>query len=86
VSFSFPFSFPFPWPLALAIYFTIWWVTLLAILPLGVRSLHEEEQSDAPAGADPGAPVAPRLWMKAGLTTLASAVIFGLVVIAANFG
>jgi len=76
---------PFPLPLALAIYFTIWWVTLLAILPLGVRSLHEEEGHEAPAGSDPGAPVAPRLAMKAALTTVVSAVVFGVVVLVAKF-
>lgn len=76
---------PFPLPLALAIYFTIWWVTLLAILPFGVRSLHEEEGHDAPAGADPGAPVAPRLWVKAGVTTIVSAAVFGVVVLVAKY-
>jgi predicted secreted protein len=71
---------PFATPLAVAIYFTIWWIVLLAILPLGVRSIHEENE-DAPPGADPGAPIAPRLLAKAGLTTIISAVVFALVVL-----
>ena len=29
---------PFPLPLALAIYVTIWWIVLFAVLPPGVRS------------------------------------------------
>ncbi|MFV0280960.1 MAG: DUF1467 family protein, partial [Rhodoblastus sp.] len=52
-----------------------WWVVLFAILPLGVRSQHENEDG-RPMGTDPGAPVAPRLLMKAGLTTLVSAALF----------
>jgi predicted secreted protein len=71
---------PFATPLAIAIYFTIWWIVLLAILPLGVRSLHEESEN-APAGADPGAPIAPRLLAKAGLTTIISAVVFAIVIL-----
>ncbi len=71
---------PFPIATAIAIYITIWWVTLFAILPLGVRSVHEEPEAQA-AGTDPGAPVAPKLVMKALLTTAVSIVIFaGLIV------
>jgi len=47
---------------AVAVYFTMWWIVLFAILPLGVRSLHEE--GDTPEGSDPGAPVAPMLLKK----------------------
>lgn len=75
---------PFPLPLALAIYVTIWWITLLAVLPLGVRS-SEEAGEELPEGADPGSPVAPQLARKAVITTVVAALIFGLVVIAANF-
>ena len=75
---------PFATPLAVAIYFTIWWVVLLTILPIGVHSAHEEGDA-APQGSDPGAPVAPRLLMKAGLTTIVSAVVFGLVVLVIKF-
>lgn len=74
---------PFQTPLAIAIYFTIWWTVLFAILPLGVRSLHEE--GDAAPGSDPGAPVAPRLAMKALVTTVVSAVVFALLVAVAKF-
>ena len=72
---------PFPIVTAVAIFITIWWVTLFAVLPLGVRSVHESDDAP-PAGTDPGAPVAPRLLMKAGLTTVISAILFiALVVI-----
>ncbi|KAF2988997.1 DUF1467 family protein [Methylocystis sp. MJC1] len=75
---------PFPLPLALAIYVTIWWIVLFAVLPLGVRSA-EEAGEDLPEGADPGSPVAPQLAKKAAITTVIAAFVFGLVVVAANF-
>jgi predicted secreted protein len=59
---------------AVAIYFLIWWITLFAVLPFGVRSQHED--GDMPAGTDPGAPVVPRLGRKLILTTIVSALIF----------
>jgi predicted secreted protein len=59
---------------AVAIYFLIWWITLFAVLPFGVRSQHED--GDMPAGTDPGAPVIPRLGRKLILTTIVSALIF----------
>ena len=62
------------WPIGLAIYFTVWWVALFAVLPIGVRSQHEE--ADYAQGTDPGAPVAPMMLKKVLLTTLVSAVVF----------
>jgi len=61
-------------PMAIAIYFTIWWIVLFAILPWGVRSQHED--GEIVAGTDPGAPVAPRLLIKAIATTIVSTIIF----------
>lgn len=75
---------PFPLPLALALYATIWWIVLFAVLPLGVRSA-EETGEDRPEGADPGAPVAPQLAKKALLTTVIAAVVFALVALIAKF-
>lgn len=69
---------PFSTPLAIAIYLTIWWIVLFAILPFGVRSAHEEE--NAPEGSDPGAPVAPQLALKALVTTVVSAAAFAALV------
>jgi predicted secreted protein len=65
---------PFTTPLAVAIYLTIWWIVLFAILPLGVRSSHEDAETEE--GCDPGAPVAPNLWMKAGITTVVATIVF----------
>jgi predicted secreted protein len=65
-------------PLGIAVFITIWWTVLFAVLPFGVRSQHEE--GTVVSGTDPGAPVRPRLLVKALWTTLISVVIFaGLV-------
>ncbi len=61
-------------PMAIAIYFTIWWIVLFAILPWGVRS--QQEDGDIVAGTDPGAPVAPRLLIKAAATTVLASIMF----------
>ena len=61
-------------PMAIAVYFTMWWIVLFAILPFGVRSQHES--GDYLQGTDPGAPVAPKLAMKAVVTTIVSAILF----------
>ena len=60
----------------LAIYFLIWWLTLFAVLPWGVRSQHEEGAFEA--GTDPGAPAMHRVWMKLVWTTLIATTISGV--------
>jgi predicted secreted protein len=67
-------------PLAIAIFLTIWFTVLFAVLPFGVRS--QEEAGEFVPGTDPGAPVAPRLAMKALWTTGISLVIFSAVAVA----
>jgi predicted secreted protein len=71
---------PIQTSVAVAVYFTMWWIVLFAILPLGVRSMHED--GETPPGSDPGAPMAPMLLKKAALTTVVSAVLFGLFMVA----
>jgi len=70
---------PFSTPIAIAIFVTIWFTVLFAVLPFGIRSQHEA--GDFVRGTDPGAPVAPRLLVKALWTTLVSAVAFAALVI-----
>ena len=60
---------------AIAIYFLIWWVTLFAVLPWGVKA---QGQEGAPAGTDPGAPIVARLWAKLIWTTGVATVIFAI--------
>lgn len=68
-----------PLPLSIATYFTIWWVVLFAVLPVGVRSATEANLVDLPSGADPGAPAAPRLAAKALWTTGIAAIVFAAI-------
>ena len=64
---------------ALATYFLIWWVTLFAVLPWGVRN--QEESGEGVSGTDPGAPAVPRLWRKLLWTTLLSGVVYGILAV-----
>jgi predicted secreted protein len=61
----------------IAIYLTIWWTTLFAILPLGVRS-YAEEGLDVPGGGDPSSPVNPNLKKKFFTTSWISAILFAI--------
>lgn len=53
---------------ALVIYIIWWWVAFLAVLPREVKGRWEAED-DGVEGADPGAPVEPKLKKKAWLAT-----------------
>ena len=63
---------------AIAIYLTIWWTVLFAVLPLGTTT-HAEAGIDKGDGGDPGAPVNPRLKEKFLITTGIAIVVFGIV-------
>ena len=67
----------------LAIYFTIWWVVLFAVLPFGVQS--QQETGNIEPGTEPSAPVSPRLLIKAAITTAIATVIFALVYMLQNY-
>jgi predicted secreted protein len=67
-----------------AIYFVLWWIVLFVALPFGVRSQHEDG-SGAP-GTDPGAPIATRMGRKLIWTTIISAVIFAIAMLAYDAG
>ena len=64
-------------PTYIAIYLTIWWTVLFAVLPLGVRS-HHEEGIEVPGGGDPSSPVNPNLKRKFFTTTWLSAILFAI--------
>ena len=61
----------------IAIYLTIWWTTLFAVLPLGSRS-HAEEGIPVPGGGDPSSPVNPNMKKKVFTTTWVSAIVFAI--------
>ena len=61
---------------AIAIYFLIWWISLFAVLPFGVRSQHEG--NDFAQGTDPGAPILARIGMKLVWTTVVASIVFAI--------
>jgi predicted secreted protein len=67
-----------------AIYFVLWWIVLFVTLPFGVRGQHED--GEGVAGTDPGAPVAARMLRKLIWTTVISAAIFAVAMLAYNAG
>lgn len=69
--------------IAIAVYLTLWWVVLFAILPLGVQSRAEAGLPND--GSDPGAPVDPKLRRKFITTTWVSAVIFAVLWLVLHF-
>ena len=63
-----------------AIYLTLWWTVLFAVLPLGNRT-YAEEGLDVPGGGDPGAPVNPNLKKKFITTTWVSVIVWAFVMV-----
>lgn len=61
----------------LAVYFVVWWLTFVAVLPVGSRS-HHEAGAEIVAGSDPGAPLKPRLITKALITTVLAGALTAL--------
>ena len=59
------------WFTGLMVYLVLWWLVFFAVLPFGVRVPDEVEQGHATS-----APARPRLWLKAGITTLIAAVLW----------
>jgi len=70
---------------SVAIFLTIWWTVLFAVLPLGVTS-HAEAGIDKGDGGDPGAPVDPKLKKKFLTTTIVAVVLFAIVWLVIEFG
>jgi predicted secreted protein len=65
------------WFSGIAIFLTIWWTVLFAVLPLGVVS-HAEAGIDRGDGTDPGSPVDPKLKKKFFTTTWVSVLLFSI--------
>jgi predicted secreted protein len=63
---------------SIAVFLTIWWTALFAILPLGTKT-YAEMGEQCPGGGDPGAPVNPNLKRKFFTTTWISVLIFAVV-------
>ena len=56
----------------IVVFIIIWWLVFFTVLPHGNRPPEAVEE-----GMEPGAPAKPRLWRKAGITTLIAIVLFG---------
>jgi len=60
------------WFTGLVLYILIWWVVLFAILPIGTHAVVDPDETSGWRGA----PAAPKLWKKVGITTLAAAAVW----------
>ena len=63
--------------LSIALYFVIWWTTLFAVLPIGVRT--QGEAGEVVPGTPASAPVKPRVLWVLGVNTLVAAAVFFIV-------
>lgn len=68
----------------IAIFLTIWWTVLFAILPLGTVS-HAEAGIDKGDGGDPGAPVDPKLKKKFFTTTWIAVILWTILFLVLHF-
>ncbi|MDB5615231.1 MAG: hypothetical protein JWQ22_2884 [Devosia sp.] len=60
----------------IAVFFVIWWLTFVAVLPIGNRS--QSEVGHVVAGTDPGAPAVPHLLRRALIATGIAIVVTAL--------
>jgi predicted secreted protein len=65
------------WVTGLMTYAIMWWLIFFMALPFGVRTA-DEAGVEREAGHASSAPVAPRLWLKAGITTVLAGITFGI--------
>lgn len=67
------------WFIGIATYVVIWWLTIFAVLPWGVRPTGKDDPGHAA-----GAPANPRLLFKAAVTSVVAGVIWLVVYWAVN--
>ena len=65
------------WVSGIVVFLVLWWLVFFVTLPFGVRAPHEAGETVEPGHAD-GAPVRPRLWLKAAIATAITAVLWGI--------
>lgn len=63
-----------------AVYFIIWWISLFAILPIGVRT--QAEEGDVTPGTTESAPLKLQMGRKLILTSLVAAFVFAIYFVA----
>ncbi|HEY5338687.1 MAG TPA: DUF1467 family protein [Rhizomicrobium sp.] len=69
------------WFVGVAMYIVIWWLTIFAVLPWGVRAADKSDLAHAT-----GAPANPRLWLKVGMTSIVAAVLWLIMFALIYFG
>lgn len=69
----------------LVVYLIIWWLVFFMVLPFGIVTPEEAGEELTP-GAPESAPVRPRIGLKAGLTTLIAAALWGVYYYVAESG
>ena len=64
-------------PMAVGIFWVVWWITLFAVLPFGVKT--QQEEQDIVPGTAESAPHKALIWKKLLATTLVSCLVFALI-------
>ena len=62
------------WFSAVLVFVIVWWLVFFMSLPVGARSYHEAGE-DVEVGNVSSAPMKPRLWTKAGVSTVIAAIL-----------
>lgn len=62
------------WFSAVLVYVVVWWLVFFMSLPFGARSYHEAGEEVETGNAE-SAPLRPRIWLKAGVSTLIAAAL-----------
>ena len=62
------------WFSAVLVFVIVWWLVFFMSLPVGARSYHEAGE-EVEFGNVPSAPMKPRLWTKAGVSTVIAAIL-----------
>ena len=65
------------WVVLASAYAILWFLALLILLPIGIKSPHESRPGML-GHADPGAPHEPRIGLKILLATLAAAILWSV--------
>jgi predicted secreted protein len=68
-----------------AVFLTLWWTVLFAVLPIGARS-YSDAGIEVKDGGDPGAPVNPNLKKKFITTTWIAAVLWVILMAVIKLG
>lgn len=70
--------------LCLAIYFVTWWITLFAVMPIGLRT--QEEEGEIVPGTSESAPAKFRLLRTFLINSVVAAVVFAFIWVIVTYG